>query len=91
MAGDDIAFELDDAERRFAQSIIDARTPGKYTLRKLFGKDEWLEDNLGDVRNYGLRFWQSVRKKQLRRISGDGHKSGSRVYSIHPKGWQWRA
>lgn len=48
-------FELSPEERTDAQQIIDATSPGRYTLRKMFGKS-WLNLSDGERRNYGGRF-----------------------------------
>jgi hypothetical protein len=75
-------FELSPEERTHAQQVIDATRPGRYTLRQMFGKP-WLVFSDGERRNYGGRFLQSVRKRQLLRISEDGKKSNSIVYAVH--------
>lgn len=76
-------FELTAAEIKHVQDIINNASPGRYTLRQLFGRNRW--DAVGDdgeKREYGGRFWQTYSQNKIGRISASGHKSNSLAYLI---------
>lgn len=77
-------FSLDDEQVRHAQAIIDSTSPGRYTLRQMFGKTKW--DELGDhggKREYGIRFHNSYLKRCFGNIVESGKKSNSYAYEVN--------
>lgn len=71
---------LDDQEREIAQDLIDAREPGNYELREIFG-DFW--DTVTQPNSYGKRFKKSVLYGHLSRISWKGPDSQNhQIYLI---------
>ena len=76
-------FDLSAEELSKAMLVIRRASPGRYTLKKLYGSD-WL--NISSPTTFGGRFAAAVRKGLLSGIIAlETNTANHMVYEVHPR------